>query len=159
MPRRSYDDEEIVELLARGEMSYPEIATRLGISESLVGQISRGEKRPELQAHINARVQGHITEARRLGARWTKDLLAKHVKDGLAGDSETARRCREYALDQFLGPANKGADPQGQQEMLERHVSAMEHLTSPDAPSPAPLEPTPDVLPRHEEDEGGHNGD
>jgi len=92
----------LVELIARGERSYARIAKELGLDEEVVAQVARGEFRPELYARIKAAQRGYVDEARRLGSRWTKSLLTKHIKVGMDSDDETARKCREYTLNEFL---------------------------------------------------------
>ena len=93
-----YDDGVLVEMLAGGR-PYGEIAEALGLSEAYVGKVARGERRPRLLAAVRATRQAAIDEARRLGARWSRALLGRHIQVGLAGDDETARKCREFALE------------------------------------------------------------
>jgi len=40
--------------------------------------------------------------ARRLAAKWLRALLGKHIKNGMQGSGETARKCREFAINKFL---------------------------------------------------------
>ena len=67
--RINYDDTELCLDIARGEMTYAEMAAKHGISEALAGAIARGEKRPALQEKIALISEGLATQARRLGRR------------------------------------------------------------------------------------------
>ena len=58
------DTDRLVEMLAEAEKSHAEIGEALGLDEHVVAQVSRGEKRPKLQARIRAAEQGLIDEAR-----------------------------------------------------------------------------------------------
>ena len=75
----------------------------MGLGREMVGRIARGEARPELYARIQAAVQAFTEEARRLGAAWARHMMSRHIKEGLEGKGETARKCREYVLNQVLG--------------------------------------------------------
>jgi len=95
---KEYDDELVVELIARGNLSYRRIAERVGVSPSTIRTIARGDSRPDLQERIAAVTGGIRKEAHRLGARWLKGLLAQHIRDGLEGTGAHARKCREFAM-------------------------------------------------------------
>lgn len=64
-----YDDEMLVQLVARGTVSNAEIARRLGINKRAVSMIVRGAARPDLQPRINAAVRAYLKEAQRLAVR------------------------------------------------------------------------------------------
>ena len=100
--RSEYDEDLLIELIARGEGNYQQIADRVGISRSMVSRIAHGHARKELQDRIAATIECFRTEAHRLGIRWLRPLLAKHIKHGIEGDDEIARKCREYTLNAFL---------------------------------------------------------
>lgn len=102
MKRKDYDDNLLVELLGRGEMTEENIAETVGISRSTVWRVANGLTRPELQSRIQAVVDGMLTEARRSGARWMRKLLARQISEGLEGQGETARKCREYVLNKLM---------------------------------------------------------
>jgi len=104
MRKKSNDNtDRLVDMLARGDRTYAQIAEELGLSEEVVAKVARGEMRPELYARIQAAEQAFIDEARRMGARFAKALLTKHIRAGMAeDDSEGARKCREYVLTTFL---------------------------------------------------------
>jgi len=113
--RAEYDEDLLIELIAEGDMSYRQIAEKTGICWSMVSRIARGERRQELQDRIAAAVEGHRARARRLGVRLLASLVDKHIRDGVEGDGETARKCREYAMNQFLNPPeDAGEDADGQ---------------------------------------------
>ncbi len=65
----TYNDNQLVQLLARGELSDRQIAERLGLSPSQVGRIARGEKRPELQPRILAAMRETLKAAWKNGGR------------------------------------------------------------------------------------------
>ncbi|GAG23811.1 unnamed protein product, partial [marine sediment metagenome] len=54
--------------------------------------------RPELQPRIAAAAKAHRDQALRMGARWMWGLLARHIRSGIEGDGEAARKCREFTL-------------------------------------------------------------
>ena len=72
MPSRrrvEYDDDLLVELIARGELSLNEIAGRLGISHTTVSRIVRGKARADLQPKIHTAMQQSVHEVRKLAAQ------------------------------------------------------------------------------------------
>ena len=93
-----YDDGRLVEMLAGGEWTYGEIGQALGLTAGHVGRIARGERRPRVMAEVRARVAAALAEARRVGVRWCRALMERHVEVGLGGKGETARKCREFVL-------------------------------------------------------------
>ena len=95
---RTYDDDVLVERLAGGSCTQAEIAEALGLSEAYVGKVARGERRPELWRRIQMIREAMVTEARSLGARHARAQVDRHIKEGLGGKTETARKCREFAL-------------------------------------------------------------
>jgi len=80
MQEKEYNVDELVLALAMGEKTYAQIAEQLGLSAVYVGEISRGDKRPELQVKIEAATEGLIAEARRLGARSARPAMARLLK-------------------------------------------------------------------------------
>ena len=63
------------------------------------GKVGRYDDGGLLEMLAGGRPYGEIDEARRLGAKWSRALLGRHIQVGLAGDDETARKCREFALE------------------------------------------------------------
>jgi len=106
---RAYADGRLVEMLAGGEYSYAKIAKAVGLTEGYVGRVARGERRPRVMVEVRARAAAVVEEARRVAARCSRELVAKHVEVGLAGDGETGRKCREFILCMCgLGPDGEG---------------------------------------------------
>jgi len=68
-PIKKYDDDALVLDIAHGTMSQALMAEKYGLSEVMIGQIVRGERRPELQDKIESATRGLIEQSRRLGAR------------------------------------------------------------------------------------------
>jgi len=95
---KPYDEDELVEMIAQGQLTYAQIAGQLGISESLIKQIARGHRRPELQRRIWDVENGLVSEARRLGSRFARSLIGEQIRLGLSGKGEPARRAREFVL-------------------------------------------------------------
>ncbi|MCD6364567.1 MAG: hypothetical protein J7M14_01700 [Planctomycetes bacterium] len=100
--RKPYDDDLLIELIARGDLSASAIGKQVGLSASSVSAIIRGELRKDLQPRINTVVASFRAQTRRMGTRWLKTLLSKHISTGMKGDNEVARKCREFALNRFL---------------------------------------------------------
>ena len=96
--RKDYDDDLLIDLIARGEQTYKSIGRQLGLAGQTVRRIASGEVRPELQPRIAAGARAHGDQAFRLGARWMRGLLAQHIRDGIEGEGPEARRCREFAM-------------------------------------------------------------
>ena len=104
-PRRrikEYDDDLLVRLIAAGELTHAQIARRVGLSQDMVQRIASGRSRPGLQERIADLTRLYHVAARRLAAKWLKALLSKHIKNGIEGSGETARKCREFAINKFL---------------------------------------------------------
>jgi len=106
-----YDEDQLVEWIACGQLSQSEMARRLGVNRRTVWRIANGLSRPDLQLKVDAAIEGIRHEARRQGARWLKALVTRHIKVALEEDGETARKCREYLLDRFLVPDDAPAQP------------------------------------------------
>ena len=101
---KEYDDELLVELLAKGNLSYSRIAERVGLSAPMVGKIAAGRARLDLRPRIAAIAAGIRQESHRLGARWLRGLLIRHIRDGLEGTGEFARKCRKDLIDKLFDP-------------------------------------------------------
>ena len=62
---KAYDDDLLVELIARGEMTNKQIAERVGISPTQVTTISLGRSRADLQPCINEALRSYVWEVRK----------------------------------------------------------------------------------------------
>ena len=112
--QKEYDDDLLVHLIARGDMSHRLIGERVGISRSMVSYVASGRLRPELHRRIRETIEEFRNRARRLGAMSLVNLVARHVKEGLdeEADPDHARKCREYAMNKFLDtPPPQDAGP------------------------------------------------
>ncbi|GAH84277.1 unnamed protein product, partial [marine sediment metagenome] len=89
MKRKDYDDDLLVELIARGEMSHAEIGRRIGLGRSMVRQIARGQKRPDLQEKINTRMRNYLADKRRHPSQ-------SAAETGAAPPVPTGYRNKEY---------------------------------------------------------------
>ncbi|MCY2928803.1 MAG: hypothetical protein NTV86_04790 [Planctomycetota bacterium] len=96
--RLSYDDDELVELIAEGQLTYGAIGERLGISGELVRKIAQGRRRKDLARRLWEAEEGILSEARRIGTRYARNLIMEQVRLGLTGEGEPARRAREFVL-------------------------------------------------------------
>jgi len=98
-----YDDDEVVEEIARGVKSYTEIAAEQGCTRQCISQIARGRRRKELHRRIMELQEGYLLQVRRLAVACAVQAMAVHIREGLEGEGETARRCREYVMNHVLG--------------------------------------------------------
>ncbi|MCK4625069.1 MAG: hypothetical protein KAV00_07150 [Phycisphaerae bacterium] len=105
-----YDDEVLVMLLAKGEKTHAQIAEEVGLSAVFVGQISRGERRPELQKRIEEICEGMLDQARRLGKRLASVAMGRLgslvAKDSEAGP-DVQRKASVDILNQAIGDPSK----------------------------------------------------
>ncbi|GAG08133.1 unnamed protein product, partial [marine sediment metagenome] len=76
-PRKApdYDDDLMVELIALGELSYGQIARRLGVSTTAVARIAAGHTRKDLQERINVTMRQHLAARRNHPARSVRKLV------------------------------------------------------------------------------------
>ena len=121
IPRKfkDYDDDRLITLLGEGLHTYKEIADEVGISETTVGNIARGELRPHLLDRISKVHRGHIRKTRGRGATRLYKVLDKHVKSG-QGDDESARKCREFMLNKYLDmPCDEPPKPSNEPPMKD----------------------------------------
>ncbi|MCY2932267.1 MAG: hypothetical protein NTV86_22790 [Planctomycetota bacterium] len=119
----AYDDDELVELIAEGQLTYRAIGQRVGISEGLVKKIAQGRRRKDLARRLWDTEEGLLTEARRIGSRYARSLIMEQVRLGLTGEGEPARRAREFVL-KFTMAARprKGDLPQERQRRSEQEL-------------------------------------
>ncbi len=117
--RSKYDEDLLVELLARDHLTYREIARRVGVSESMVSQIASGKTRPDLRERISRWLHTRRDDALRAGQTFIRPLLMTQLKVAMEEDGETARKCREFLLNRLLftppggleSPSPKAAHP------------------------------------------------
>jgi hypothetical protein len=107
---RTYNDDQMVRLIAEGELSQRKIAECLGVNLSTVWTITHGLSRPDLQGRINDLIRSLREEARRQGVRKLKAIIDKHIDVGLADDKEVARRCREFLINLFIDDDETDSD-------------------------------------------------
>jgi transposase-like protein len=107
---RTYNDDEMVQLIAEGGLSQAAIAERLGVHLNTVWTITHGLSRPDLQGRINNVIRSLRKEARRQGARRLKAAVDKHFDVGLASDKGVARRCREFLINLFIDDDEADSD-------------------------------------------------
>ena len=103
---KEYDDDLLVHLIARGDMTHKAIARRVGLCRASISMIAGGTRRHDLQPRLRATIEEYHKRAMKLGAGSMARVVAKHIKDGLdpKADPDHARRCREYAMNKFLDP-------------------------------------------------------
>jgi hypothetical protein len=84
---KSYDDQDLVLAIARGDRTCEQIGEEFGLCASHVRKIALGQRRPALRARIDAAVQGFIDQARRLGARMAVPAMTRLGRI-IAGDAD-----------------------------------------------------------------------
>ena len=97
--KKNYNDDLLVALIVRGDVSFGRIARIIGLSRATVSAVANGLARPDLQPRIQAGLAAQKQAIERLGARYLRPLLAKHIKIGMEGDGQLARKCREFVLE------------------------------------------------------------
>ena len=126
MKIKKCDDDLLVELIAQGDKDWPEIADRLGLTTAAVRRIASGAARAELQPLIRQAELANIRRARRIGAQKVAALLQRQVDLGMEGDSDVARKCREFIIKAFLDMDDGGrAEPSpGQGDAMFMQLSS-----------------------------------
>jgi len=104
-----YDGKAVVEAIARGAKSYTEIAAEHGVTRQCISQIARGRRREDLYLQIMEVQEGYVLQAQRLAVACAVQVMAAHIREGLEGTGETARKCREYVINRVLGEPGKPA--------------------------------------------------
>lgn len=135
------DDEALVEAIVRGARSYAQIAREQGVTRACISQIARGRRRRDLHDRIVEAQEAALMQARRLAVACAVQAMAVHIREGIEGTGETARRCREYLLNRVLGAPGKPAPPVPSAREPERRpaLSAlMEDLFGPTSSMPMP---------------------
>ena len=74
---KRYDDERLVMLIGRGDMTYAQIGAEVGLKPHSVGLIARGQSRPDLQPLIRAASQAYMEQTRRLAARMAPPVITR----------------------------------------------------------------------------------
>lgn len=96
--RNGYDDDLLVELIGRGDLTLRDVARRVGLTRETVRRIFCGKSRPELQPRIRQTLKDHAAYVRTAARRALEALVGKHIGTGLRGDDELARKCREFIM-------------------------------------------------------------
>lgn len=96
--RRGYDEDLLIELISRGDLSTPEIARRTGLSRATVWRILAGKARSDLQPRIRQAVADHQRQLNIVTRRALGSLVSMHISQGLKGQDELARKCREFVI-------------------------------------------------------------
>ncbi len=97
--KSSYDDEALVEAIARGDEPCSQIATRLGMDRHYVAQIARGEARQDLWPRIRAARREVVKRDRVRGRALAERAVAKLAKIIVPGSSAPPCVQCEAALD------------------------------------------------------------
>ncbi len=101
---KRYDEDLLVELLGTGELTYSQIAPRIGLTREMVWAIDTGRKRRDLQPRIRQARQHYRRQARSIGSKWTVQVVKKQIRIGLTDDGWLGLRARQDLMDRFLGP-------------------------------------------------------
>ncbi len=101
--RKHYDDELLVQLIGRGNLSSTKIAERVGLGAPFVRRVASGQARQDLQDRIKAAVRANRAGAQRMAVSYLRHMLGKHIRQGMEGDGELARKCREFAINKSWG--------------------------------------------------------
>ena len=96
------EDLAIVESITSGEKPYRQIAEEHGLSPAAISQIIAGKRRKYLQPIIRMRQRERQMAATNLATRWLGGVMGKHIREGVTGTGETARKCREYVMKHAL---------------------------------------------------------
>jgi DNA-binding XRE family transcriptional regulator len=128
----SYDENLLVELITDAELSHGQIAEKVGISRRTVWSIANGHSRPDLQQKIADTVEGYRQAVVRLAAKHMTAVLARHIKEAIEGQGETARKTRDFLLTTFMKtlsaePAQAVQRQKAKREQQERLDSDMRH--------------------------------
>ena len=96
---KDYDENLLVDLIARNDLSTRQIARRVGLSATHVLQIAAGKSRRGLQPRIEKARKHYARHIRGAVTREVSDLIRVHVKNGKAHSNEYGRKCREWVMD------------------------------------------------------------
>ena len=95
---KDYDENLLVDLIARNDLRTRQIARRVGLSASMVRRIAAGSNRPDLQPRIEEARQHYARQVRRAVTRELGGLIRVHVRNGKANSNEYGRKCREWVM-------------------------------------------------------------
>jgi len=99
--QKSYSDYQLCKDIARAELTRSEIARKHNISEGMVGQITRGDSRPELRRIVDQLVDSAVGEARRMfrsKGRWFAERLLHLAADDHHPEVTLRAICRGLEL-------------------------------------------------------------
>ncbi len=96
----------IVDALVAGNRTHQDIAIANGVSRNLISRIVNGKARTYLQPVIRMRQKERKMAAANLATRWLGGVMGKHIREGVTGTGETARKCREYVMKNALFDAD-----------------------------------------------------
>jgi len=100
----AFDRHLAVELIAAGQLTLAQIARRLGIHKTAAWRIATGRSHGELQPLIREAQQHYRDRARRIGTKWSAQIVMKQIQVGLKDNGWVGLRARQDLLDRFLGP-------------------------------------------------------
>jgi len=105
-----FDRHLAVELIASGQLTLSQIAERLGVHKTTVSRIVAGRTHPELQPLIREAERHYRDRARRIGVKWSAQIVMKQIQVGLKDNGWVGLRARQDLLDRFLGPEDDRAE-------------------------------------------------
>ncbi|MCE5277185.1 MAG: helix-turn-helix transcriptional regulator [Planctomycetaceae bacterium] len=105
---KQYDDDELCLAIAKGNLTQAQMGEQFGLTEDMIGKISRGERRPDLQPRIRAISDGFIDQARRMGARAALPAFAKlyAIMSDPTTPAETSRKAARDLLTFVMPPGS-----------------------------------------------------
>ncbi len=128
---KQYDDNLLIELLGAGELTFRQIARRIGLTKEMVWGIATGRKRPDLQPRIREAQKYYRKQAQRIGSKWSAQLMMKQIEVGLKNNGWVGLRARQHLLDRFLGrkcEAYLGEEDNGKSDDAPRPLLPMRSL-------------------------------
>ena len=106
----AFDRHLAVELIASGQLTLSQIAGRLGVHKTTVSRIVAGRSHPELQGLIREAEKHYRDRARRIGVKWSAQIVMKQIQVGLKNNGWVGLRARQDLMDRFLGPEDERAE-------------------------------------------------
>ena len=105
--KTAFDRHLAVELIASGQLTLSQIAERLGVHKTTVSRIVAGRSHPELQGLIREAEKQYRDRARRIGVKWSAQIVMKQIQVGLKNNGWVGLLARQDLLDRFLGPEDE----------------------------------------------------